>query len=239
MASSTSGVVIRNLKNSMCAGSLTCQNTPGSFVCGCAPGYMAIGTECADVNECLSINGGCGSVAACQNTAGGFTCSDERLDQLHHNVEWSLRSNFVDTPTDCPTRERSGWTGFARLEGQPVEALALLSDGAACALGADWSGLHFMVGAFLAGTVVDADWFDQQQMDQLRAHVLLVIMPVFFLSTGLRTQWGVGGAAVFLAAALLLPVPPPLVWPPPGAIVGSCFRPSAMLIGARASIASR
>lgn len=29
-------------------------------------------------------------------------------------------------------------------------------------------------------------------------------MPVFFLSTGLRTNWSVGGTAVFVAAALLL-----------------------------------
>jgi alpha-L-rhamnosidase len=43
--------------------------------------------------------------------AGDFDCSDPRLNQLRHNVAWSLRSNFVDTPTDCPTRERSGWTG--------------------------------------------------------------------------------------------------------------------------------
>lgn len=49
--------------------------------------------------------------------AGGFTCSDQRLEQLHHNVEWSLRSNFVDTPTDCPTRERSGWTGDIQVFG--------------------------------------------------------------------------------------------------------------------------
>ncbi len=75
---------------------------------------------------------------------------------------------------------------------------------ALCALGADWSGLHFMVGAFLAGAVVDARWFDQRQMDQLRHHVLLVMMPVFFLSTGLRTDWTVGGGAVFFAAAVLL-----------------------------------
>jgi Kef-type K+ transport system membrane component KefB len=75
---------------------------------------------------------------------------------------------------------------------------------AACALAADWSGLHFMVGAFLAGAVIDAEWFDQRRMDLLRHHVLLVVMPVFFLSTGLRTQWGLGGAAVFGAAALLL-----------------------------------
>ena len=75
---------------------------------------------------------------------------------------------------------------------------------AVIAFGADWSGLHYMVGAFLAGVVMDAEWFEQQQMDALRHHVLLVIMPVFFLSTGLRTQWGLEGGMVFAAAALLL-----------------------------------
>lgn len=59
---------------------------------------------------------------------------------------------------------------------------------AACGFGADWSGLHYMVGAFLAGAVMDAAWFDQKQMDALRHHVLLVVMPVYFLSTGLRTN---------------------------------------------------
>ncbi len=75
---------------------------------------------------------------------------------------------------------------------------------AICAFGADWSGLHFMVGAFIAGAVVDSDWFDQDHMDLLRQHVLLVMMPVFFLSTGLRTNWAMGGQAVFLAAVHLL-----------------------------------
>ena len=75
---------------------------------------------------------------------------------------------------------------------------------AAVGLGADWSGLHYMVGAFMAGAVMDARWFDQHKLDQLRHHVLLVVMPVFFLSTGLRTDWNVGGAAVFVAAAWLL-----------------------------------
>jgi Kef-type K+ transport system membrane component KefB len=69
---------------------------------------------------------------------------------------------------------------------------------------ADWAGLHYMVGAFLSGAVMDARWFNQERMDLLRHHVLLVIMPVFFLSTGLRTNWDVGGATVFIAAALLL-----------------------------------
>ncbi len=75
---------------------------------------------------------------------------------------------------------------------------------AICAFAADWAGLHFMVGAFLAGAVMDAEWFDQEKMDTLRHHVLLVMMPVFFLSTGLKTNWTLGGATVFIAAAGLL-----------------------------------
>jgi Kef-type K+ transport system membrane component KefB len=75
---------------------------------------------------------------------------------------------------------------------------------AACAFGADWCGLHYMVGAFLAGAVTDSEWFDRESLDKLRHHVLLVMMPVFFLSTGLRTQWEAGGAQVLLAAGGLL-----------------------------------
>ena len=51
---------------------------------------------------------------------------------------------------------------------------------------------------------MDSDWFNQKQIDMLRHHVLLVAMPVFFLSTGLRTNWALGGAAVFIAAGVLL-----------------------------------
>jgi len=43
---------------------------------------------------------------------GEFECSDELLNQLHHNVVWGTRGNFLDVPTDCPQRdERLGWTG--------------------------------------------------------------------------------------------------------------------------------
>lgn len=69
---------------------------------------------------------------------------------------------------------------------------------------ADYAGLHFMVGAFLAGAIMDRRWFDGPQLDLLRDHLLLTIMPVFFLSTGLRTQWDMGGLVVVGAAALLL-----------------------------------
>jgi alpha-L-rhamnosidase len=43
---------------------------------------------------------------------GTFECSDDMLNQLHRNVVWGLKGNFLDVPTDCPQRdERLGWTG--------------------------------------------------------------------------------------------------------------------------------
>jgi Kef-type K+ transport system membrane component KefB len=74
----------------------------------------------------------------------------------------------------------------------------------ASALAADWSGLHYMVGAFLAGVVLESHWFGHEAMDRFRAVVLMTIMPVFFLSTGLRTEWDGGGVMVLGAALLLL-----------------------------------
>jgi Kef-type K+ transport system membrane component KefB len=74
---------------------------------------------------------------------------------------------------------------------------------AICGLGADWSGLHFMVGAFLAGAVLDADMFERTALDGFRNILLLTLMPVYFLSAGLKAHWAVGGGAVFGAAALL------------------------------------
>jgi len=42
-----------------------------------------------------------------------FTSSNQDLNQLFQNAVWSMKGNFCDIPTDCPTRERAGWTGDA------------------------------------------------------------------------------------------------------------------------------
>lgn len=44
---------------------------------------------------------------------GSFTCSNTEINQLLDNIRWSAKGNFLDIPTDCPTRERAGWTGDA------------------------------------------------------------------------------------------------------------------------------
>lgn len=46
---------------------------------------------------------------------GDFSCSNELVNKLLQNTRWSMKGNFLDLPTDCPTRERLGWTGDAQL----------------------------------------------------------------------------------------------------------------------------
>jgi alpha-L-rhamnosidase len=46
---------------------------------------------------------------------GDFHCSNDLINKLIKNTRWSQKGNFLDIPTDCPTRERSGWTGDAQI----------------------------------------------------------------------------------------------------------------------------
>lgn len=47
---------------------------------------------------------------------GEFECSDQLINRLQKNIDWGLRGNFLDLPTDCPQRdERLGWTGDAQV----------------------------------------------------------------------------------------------------------------------------
>ncbi|PWS33345.1 alpha-L-rhamnosidase [Pedobacter paludis] len=47
---------------------------------------------------------------------GNFSCDNTELNKLQQNILWSMKSNFVDIPTDCPQRsERYGWTGDAQV----------------------------------------------------------------------------------------------------------------------------
>lgn len=46
---------------------------------------------------------------------GTFTSSDSLLNSIQHNAVWSFVNNFHGYPTDCPHREKNGWTGDAQL----------------------------------------------------------------------------------------------------------------------------
>lgn len=63
---------------------------------------------CADFTACV--------VYSQMEETGHFSCSHPLVNQLEHNIEWGLRGNFLDIPTDCPQRdERMGWTGDAQI----------------------------------------------------------------------------------------------------------------------------
>lgn len=46
---------------------------------------------------------------------GGFSCSDETVNKLQEMTRRSTLSNFYHFPTDCPQREKNGWTADASL----------------------------------------------------------------------------------------------------------------------------
>ncbi|AIY02689.1 hypothetical protein ART_3090 [Arthrobacter sp. PAMC 25486] len=55
---------------------------------------------------------------------GWFETSDPAVNDLHNNVVWGMRGNFLDVPTDCPQRdERLGWTGDIQVFAPTASAL--------------------------------------------------------------------------------------------------------------------
>ena len=44
-----------------------------------------------------------------------FNSSNELLNQFYRSTVWSAKNNSCDLPTDCPTRERHGWSGDAQI----------------------------------------------------------------------------------------------------------------------------
>ncbi len=46
---------------------------------------------------------------------GYFESSNQLLDRFVEAAVWSTKGNSLEIPTDCPTRERHGWTGDAQI----------------------------------------------------------------------------------------------------------------------------
>ncbi|WP_439593781.1 family 78 glycoside hydrolase catalytic domain [Microbacterium sp.] len=57
-----------------------------------------------------------------------LSTSDARLNRLFENVQWSQRGNFLSIPTDCPQRERLGWTGDAQLFAPTAATLMMVGN---------------------------------------------------------------------------------------------------------------
>lgn len=78
------------------------------------PHFTIMGFRYARVEADMDLSGAvftAHAVYSDMQTTGHFACGIEAVNQLVRNSIWSQKSNFCDIPTDCPTRERAGWTG--------------------------------------------------------------------------------------------------------------------------------
>lgn len=98
---------------------------------------------------------------------GWFECSEPRVDQLHENIVWGMRGNFLDVPTDCPQRdERLGWTGdiqvFAATATLLYDSAALLNSWLAdLAAEQEPNGnVPFVIPSILPSSFTAAGWGD-------------------------------------------------------------------------------
>ena len=55
------------------------------------------------------------AISSSMEETSSFECSNKLVNIFYENTIRSCRSNFVDIPTDCPTRERMGWTGDSQI----------------------------------------------------------------------------------------------------------------------------
>ena len=113
---------------------------------------------------------------------GHFRCSDRRLNQLEHNIRWSMRSNILSIPTDCPQREKAGWTGdvvaFADAGCFRSELLPVLSA-----------------------------WLQQMRLEQRQNGEVPNIIPDFPIEDHMaREYWGDNSSSAWGDACILVPL---------------------------------
>lgn len=73
--------------------------------------YVLVETEVPVVPENFTAI----AVYSDMERTGWFESSNELLNKFVENTVWSAKNNHADLPTDCPTRERHGWTGDAQI----------------------------------------------------------------------------------------------------------------------------
>ena len=100
---------------------------------------------------------------------GSFRCSNQLVNRLYENTVWSMKGNFLDIPTDCPTRERLGWTGDAQI--------------------------FFDTGAYMMDTAAFfRKWLRDMQDDQYNNGLLSAVVPyqgveMMYKATGSSVGW--------------------------------------------------
>lgn len=79
--------------------------------------FAIFGFQYAEVSGCDVNNAEFKAIAVYSDLEEtlSFESSNELLNKLVDCTRWSAKNNSADVPTDCPTRERHGWTGDSQL----------------------------------------------------------------------------------------------------------------------------
>ena len=113
---------------------------------------------------------------------GEFSCSDERLNQLQHNICWSTRSNMISVPTDCPQREKQGWTGDIQVF-------------------APTGCFNYNLDGFLSA------WLRQMRLEQMEDGGIPIIVPSYPAQTEIQMQtFGGNTSAAWSDACVFVPL---------------------------------
>ena len=116
------------------------------------------------------------------NDAGEFSCSDKRLNALHENILNSIRSNMISVPTDCPQREKQGWTGDIQIFAET---------------GCFNKDLHGFLRA----------WLHQMRRAQRSDGGIPIVIPSYPMQTKMQVQtFGDDGSAAWSDACVLVPL---------------------------------
>uniref|UniRef100_A0A8C8F2D9 Latent-transforming growth factor beta-binding protein 1 n=1 Tax=Oncorhynchus tshawytscha TaxID=74940 RepID=A0A8C8F2D9_ONCTS len=80
-----------------------CQNTVGSYLCNCGPGFRAspAGDQCDDVDECQELTMPCDRVGQCVNNMGSYHCSCPQGYQQINGTSCLDVDECLDDPELC------------------------------------------------------------------------------------------------------------------------------------------
>ncbi len=112
---------------------------------------------------------------------GYFSCSDRRLNRLQHNIQQSTRANMFSVPTDCPQREKAGWTGDI-LDFAPTGCF------------------NYSLESFLSS------WLSNMRLEQFESGEIPVVVPNYPVQEKNQKAMGGSSSSAWSDACILVPL---------------------------------